>query len=61
MPNPWMTSDDLLESVKRKISFPSSQSTFTDADILAFANEELMISQVPSVMSFHEEYLSRSK
>jgi hypothetical protein len=56
MPNPWMTSDDLLESVKRKISFPSSQSTFTDADILAFANEELMISQVPSVMSFHEEY-----
>jgi hypothetical protein len=56
MPNPWMTSDDLLESVKRKISFPASQSTFTDEDILAFANEELMISQVPSVMSFHEEY-----
>jgi hypothetical protein len=56
MPNPWMTSDDLLTSVKRKISFPTSQSTFTDADILAFANEELMISQVPSILSFHEEY-----
>lgn len=53
---PWLTSDDLLESVKRKISFPSSQNTFTDEDILAFANEEMMISQVPSVMQFHEEY-----
>jgi hypothetical protein len=56
MPNPWMTSSDLLTSVKRKISFPASQSTFTDADILAFANEELMISQVPSILQFHEEY-----
>lgn len=52
----WMTSADLLESVKRKISFPSSQITFTDDDILAFANEEMAISQVPSVLSFHEEY-----
>jgi len=51
-----MNSDDLLASVKRKISFPSSQNTFTDADILAFANEELMISQVPSILQFHEEY-----
>lgn len=51
-----MDSDDLLESVKRKISFPTSQSTFTDVDILAFANEELMIAQVPSILSFHEEY-----
>lgn len=53
---PWMTSQDLIASVKRKISFPVSQNTFTDQDILAFANEEMAISQVPSVMEFHEEY-----
>jgi hypothetical protein len=53
---PWMTSDDLIASVKRKISFPVSQNTFTDQDILSFANEEMAISQVPSVLEFHEEY-----
>lgn len=54
---PWMTSDALIASVKRKISFPVSQNTFSDDDILAFANEEMMISQVPSILQWHEEYL----
>src|ERR1019366_3962029 len=54
--NPWMTSNDLIESVKRKISFPVSQVTFTNNDILAFANEEMFIAQVPSVLLYHEEY-----
>lgn len=58
--NPWLTSDDLVASVKRKISFPVSQNTFSDADILAFANEEMMISQVPSILQWHEEYLVSS-
>lgn len=53
---PWMTSSDLIESVKRKISFPIAQNTFTETDILKFANEEMFISQVPSVLQFHEEY-----
>lgn len=57
MAKPWLTSDDLIESVKRKISFPISQVTFTEEDILAFANEEMAISQVPSILQFHEEYL----
>ncbi len=56
MANPWMTSDDLIASVKRKISFPVSQVTFTNNDILAFANEEMFIAQVPSVLLYHEEY-----
>lgn len=54
--NPWMTSTDLITSVKRKISFPTSQVTFTNNDILAFANEEMFIAQVPSVLLYHEEY-----
>lgn len=53
---PYMTSNDLIESVKRKIAFPISQNTFTELDILAFANEEMFIAQVPTVLQFHEEY-----
>jgi hypothetical protein len=53
---PWMTSNDLIEAVKRKIAFPVSQNTFSEEDILRFANEEMFISQVPSVLQFHEEY-----
>lgn len=56
MPNPWLTSDDIVASVKRRISFPASQTTFTDDEILEFANEEMFIAQVPSVLMYHEEY-----
>lgn len=61
MAKPWLTSDDIIASVKRKIAVPISQVTFTEDDILAFANEEMAISQVPSVMSFHEEYFVTQK
>lgn len=53
---PYMTTTDLIAAVKRRISFPVDQSTFSEDDIIAFLNEELMISQVPSVMEFHENY-----
>lgn len=53
---PYMTSQDLIDSVKRKVMFPISQNTFTEKEILAFANEELFISQVPAILEFHEEY-----
>src|SRR5271165_4150777 len=53
---PWYTSDDIISSIQRKISFPISQNTFTNSDILQFANEEMLIAQVPSVMRYHEEY-----
>jgi hypothetical protein len=56
MGNPWLTSDDLIASVQRKIAMPLSQATFSNDDILAFANEEMMISQVPSVLLYHEEF-----
>lgn len=53
---PYYTSDDLIEAVKRKISLPISQETFDEDDILKFANEEMFISQVPSVLMYHQEY-----
>lgn len=54
---PWYTSKDLVEAVKRKCSFPLSQVTFSEDDILLFATEELFLEQVPSLIQYHEEYL----
>jgi hypothetical protein len=53
---PWYTSADIVAAVQRKISFPISQNTFSSDDILEFAQEEMMIGQVPSVMEYHQEY-----
>lgn len=52
-----LTSNSLIESVKRRASLPSNSSTFQNADYLAFANEEMMIGLIPSILSFHEDYL----
>jgi len=55
---PYLTSLDLIETVKLNISFPISQNTFSDDDILKFANHELFMAQVPSVLQYHEDYFS---
>jgi hypothetical protein len=55
---PYLTSSDLIETVKLNISFPISQNTFSDDDILKFANHELFMTQVPSVLQYHEDYFS---
>lgn len=52
-----MTSDDIIASVKRRAMIPGSQSTFTDADFLAFGDEEMSLGLVPSVLRIHEDYL----
>ena len=54
---PHYTSNELIEAVKRKISMPITQVTFSNEEILDFANEELFLAQVPSIMQYHEEYL----
>lgn len=53
---PYYTTDDLIESVKRRISYPLSQNTFQYSDIVAFLNEEMQLSAVPAVKIEHEEY-----
>lgn len=53
----YMTSDDLIAAVKRNILSPTHQSTFTEDDILAFANEEMSMGLVPSIKELHEDYL----
>jgi len=53
---PWLTTQGLINSVKRKISMPLEQGTFGLSDVVSFLNEEMQISQVPSIMEFSEEY-----
>ena len=53
---PWLTSDDLIDIVKKRISFPISQNTLSEEDILKFASYELFDSQVPAIMEYHEEF-----
>lgn len=58
MAKPYYTSEDLIAAVKRKISFPIAQNTFSEEEILAFANEEMTINQVPSILQYHEDFFS---
>jgi hypothetical protein len=53
---PYFTTDDLIASIKRRISFPLSQNTFQYSDLVAFLNEEMQLSAVPTVKQEHEEY-----
>lgn len=53
----YYSSERLIDSVKRRINIPTNQNTFTNEDILAFADEELGLGLVPAIMSLHEDYL----
>ena len=55
----YLTSATLIDTVKREAMVPSSQSTLTNADFLAFANQEMRIGIVPSLMQYHQEYYVR--
>lgn len=57
IPKSYMTSDTLIQSAVRKAGLPRSQNVFTDDDFLAFANEEMDLGLVPSILSSREDYL----
>lgn len=53
----YYTSDELIKSVKRRAFIPANQVTFQDEDFLAFADEEMSMGLVPSILQLHEDYL----
>lgn len=53
----YYTSELLIDSVKRRINIPTNQNTYSNENILAFADEELGLVVVPAIMSLHEDYL----
>lgn len=52
----YLKSSTLIASVKRRAAVPDSQNLLQDNDFLAFANEELYMSVVPTVLTEHEEF-----
>lgn len=54
--------DSLIAAVKRKTHLPTnSQPTFSDQDIIDFANEELSSGVVPQLLSVRENYFAITK
>lgn len=50
------TSSVLLKSIKQRAMIPENQSTFTNEDLLSFANEEIHMGMVPMILRHHEDY-----
>lgn len=51
------TADELLDSVKRCVTIPASQSLLNDAAILSMADEELASKCLPMIIAQRQEYL----
>lgn len=51
------SSDALINDVKRRTFVPVSQITYSDEDILNFADEEIQVGIVPMLMKVREDYL----
>jgi len=50
------TTDDLLKKIKKKSFIPTSQSTFTDEELLEIATEEMNGIIVPTILNTRQEY-----
>lgn len=51
-----LTTDQLVESVKRRAMIPEHEVTFSKQDFIDILNEEFQIGLLPSVLKMHEEY-----
>lgn len=58
---PYYTSATLIEAVQRRASVPINQSTFSNDDFLALANEEIQTLVLPLIMNMHEDYYSHTE
>lgn len=55
-----LIASDLLSSIRRRASIPSSSATGSaDSDLLAYANEELQFELVAELLKLREEYFAR--
>lgn len=54
---PYMNSEALIKSIKLRAMIPESQNTFTAEGFLEFADEEMALGLVPSILVMHEDYL----
>jgi hypothetical protein len=50
------TADDLITSIKKRGRVPTSQTTFTNANLLTLADQELEVGLLPQIMKNREDY-----
>lgn len=50
------TVNDLIESIKVRAAIPIAQNVFEESDLLRFANEEMRLKVVPSILKVKEEF-----
>jgi len=55
------TADNLLSAIERKSFAPSGQSTYSNADILAMADEGIMSELMPDILAVREEFFVFTK
>lgn len=55
----YLTSSTLIDEVVRSAAIPINQETLKESDLLAFANQEMRIGLVPSILTYHQEYFAR--
>lgn len=58
---PYITSNELVEAVKRAAMIPVSQKTFTANDILQLANYNMDTFIVPEIMTYFSSYFLRTE
>lgn len=56
MPLGYMDSDELIQSIKVRSATPISQITFSEIDILRFAQEEIEMKLLPNILAVKEEF-----
>lgn len=52
----YLSTNNLIESAKRRAMLPNAQVAFKIADFLGFANEEMDMAILPYVLSHHEDH-----
>lgn len=52
-----LTTTKLLKSIKTRCMVPVSQISFSDEDLIDFANEEMLIGLIPTILQMKDEYL----
>lgn len=53
-----MTVSEIIKSIKSRMMLPEANSTFSDDDLIAFMNEEMLIGLVPSILQMKDDYLT---
>lgn len=55
-----LTTNGLIDSIKRKGSIPTSQETFQDQDFIDLINEEFSMYILPTILRLHQEFYAYS-